>query len=408
MAASSQRVFLVTGPWHLVTLSASLGMERRGGQARGGVRDHLVAWGRAEQEPLRTSMLGVASALHRWASVSDVGTSFDVPSAAHLGALADRLRAMGLPGHPDELWIPAFWPHTTKVAAAVWERADVVLFEEGLLTYSLFRRFRMLPFLRSTMARALRGVPPGNGFRGLGSVLAHHLADRRNLWWEEGAPRSMLRRTKRDYRLLRGLFGTQPDFPPWIERIDVPRELVLDRLAVLRQALAWHPPPRTDLRGRALFLPQNLSAGGWMEESKEVAIYVEAIGRLLASGREVLWKEHPRATPRLYPRIAAALPGRVEEIRVEACMPVEAIASDLGVDLCCGIYTMSLAYLPYLHGIETACIADECLPHVRGHDELVRGLTLMGGVVPSLDAVLARTDASALARAARTTDGAGG
>jgi len=385
-----QRIFLVTGPWHLVTLSASLETERRRTPERGESEDHLVVWGRAGQEALRAAILPVARAVHDWASVTDVGPALDVPSASHLAGLGRHLADLGLPEDPSELWIPAFWPHTTKVAAAVWDRAGIVLFEEGLLTYSLFRRFRMLPFLRSNLSRVLRGGGPGGGIRRAREVLARFGADRRNLLWEPGATGGLLRRTLRDYRVLRAVFGTQADLPAWVERIDVPREIVLDRLRLLRGALGWVPPPARPGGARVLFLPQNLSSGGWMDEDVEVSLCARAVGRLVEAGHEVLWKEHPRAVPPLFPKIAAAFPGRVSEVRVEPSMPVEAIAPDLGVDLCCGIYTMSLAYLPFLHGIESACIAADCLPHVRQHDELVRGLALMASRIPTLDDVLAR------------------
>lgn len=385
-----QRICLVTGPWHLVTLAASLETERR--RAPGGTlsMDHLVVWGGNGQKSLRTSILPIARALHPWASVTDVGPMLDVPSADHLGRLAGDLAERGLPPQPDELWIPAFWPHTTKVAAAVWGRADVVLFEEGLLTYSLFRRFRLGPFLRSNARRVLRGGFGGAGLRHLRDTIERFGRDRRNFLWEPGAPTSLLRRTKRDYRLLRSVFGTQPDFPDWIEAVDIERDTVLEKLDAYRRALGWSGTAEATGRGRVLFLPQNLSSGGWMDEDTEVGLYRDAVGRLVSSGREVLWKEHPRAVPPLFPRIAAAFPGRVSEVRVAAQMPVEAIAPDLRVDLCCGIYTMSLAYLPFLHGIDSACIAAECLPHVRRHDELVRGLSLMAQTIPSLDHRLAR------------------
>ncbi len=407
MGDLSQRVFLVTGPWHLVTLASSLETERRRDPGRPRSADHLVAWGGERQGALRASLVPVAKSLHSWASVTDVGAMLDVPSADHLEVLGERLRSLGIPRDVDELWIPAFWPHTTKVAAAVWGRAEIVLFEEGLLTYSLFRRFRMLPFLRSNLRRVLAGSSRGGGLRHLRDTLRRLGGDPRNLLWEEGAPRSLLRRTRRDYRVLRSIFGTQPDFPRWIERIDVPREVVLDQLDAYRRAVGCEFPPASRGRGRVLFLPQNLSSGGWMEEDVEVAIYVGAVGRLVAAGHEVLWKEHPRAVPSLYPRVAAAFPGRVAEVRVEPTMPVEAIAPDLGVDLCCGIYTMSLAYLPFLHGIGSACIASECLPHVRRHDELVRGLTLMARETPSLDEVLGDRPASRLAPLGRAHGGEG-
>ena len=136
---------------------------------------------------------------------------------------------------------------------------------------------------------------------------------------------------------------------------DARRLCVHSRRRLLRRTRA---PPPVGAGARA-----DLVALGRDDARPGLALYARVIELVVGRGYAVWWKEHPRSQQPFFPELAAlAPPGRLRELELPFALPVELVASRLGLAACAAGISTALFYLPRLYDIPAYTFAEDLAP----------------------------------------------
>ncbi len=365
------RVCSVIGTWQLVTLVASLKQaetENRSGQK---YDDYLIMYETAGvPDEFKQILRLMAEAAWPWKKIvwayDVLHSDFDLKQRDYAGLLGTLQERVGVPAHSvGEVWVCWLTRPAEKILFGAFPRAQIVLYEDGLISYLPIQMAERLPTPRSLRARAdqaLLDLSPVRRFRHSG--------------WELD-PRH-LSRLSRAYLLL------SPDEPlpqtiAHAPRINVDDARVRAVLQTIAQRMAGEIAQATTnangSSGRVLILGQALSRNHVMSRADELAFYQSVVRAVLDKGYAVLWKEHPRISEPFFDDLQAfaterlGVPAaRIERLNLPHAFPVELVADKLNLAACVAGTSAALFYLQRLYGISCYTFAGDLLPRMQGAD----------------------------------------
>lgn len=395
------RVCAVIGTWQLFTVVSALleiaDRERQQGKPTA-YEDYLLVFETAGvPDEFKNILQKMAEAVWPWKKIVwayDLLTSKrKISQKEYAARCSELLTRIGLPGESvGELWVCWLTRPAEKLLFAIYPRASVLLYEDGLISY--------IPVPVATHLQ-----PEGKSvFRKIGlrlwdaiEVFQPVWRYRRSRWAVD--PR-LLPRVRAAYLLL------TPDEPAPETLRDVPRYCVNYRF--LHEALRRASPVVEDaLQGTPLLnatkskepadsilvLGQALSRNNIMSRDEELAIYQNIVETVLAKRYRVLWKEHPRIRVPFFDdlkRHAATLgnnaENRIENFVLPHAYPVELIADRLHLAGCVAGTSAAVFYLRRLYGIPCYTFAESLLPRMKDADvfmgEMVRREALPLSALP--------------------------
>ncbi len=355
------RVCLALGSWHIVALEAALRQADAASTAPGAPEDHLVLYETVSvSAELKQAMREVAAAVRPWRRIVD---AFELLASVRrkisqheFDALIARLRGhLGLE-RIDELWLCWITRAPEKLVMEAYPEAGVMLYEDGLFSY--------LPMRSTPREPAPAGLPWPSALRarwrdGLDRWRPVRRFRRHKSWLD---PRHE-RRVAGAWMLLADLWPAPATLAhvPWRPVASVVvRQTLAGCASIPGVACFAAPEPR---RPSVLVLGQTLSRWGAMTRAQELALYARVIELVVGRGYAVWWKEHPRSQQPFFPELAAlAPPGRLRELELPFALPVELVASRLGLAACAAGISTALFYLPRLYDIPAYTFAEDLAP----------------------------------------------
>nr|WP_246294671.1 alpha-2,8-polysialyltransferase family protein [Schlegelella koreensis] len=298
------------------------------------------------------------------------------------GRLVAELRArLGLE-RIDEVWLCWTTRAPEKLILDAYPEARIAVYEDGLFSY--------LPLPLTPPE------PPG---------ARAWLRERLDAW----RPVRRFRRYKdwldpRHAARFSGAWMVLADLAPAPGALShMPRHAIGD--AALRETLdacsrigaAASMPLAPSERPRVLVLGQSLSRWNAVTRADELALYRSVIGRVLARGYDVWWKEHPRVQQPFFDELNEGREaGRVHRLDLPFALPVELVAGRLDLAACVAGISTALFYLPRLFGTPAYTFADELAPMLstgwvawREQNDLVRSRVAPLDALPPASSIAA-------------------
>jgi hypothetical protein len=377
---ATTRVCYASGSWQLITLCASLRAHHARVPEAVGVQTTIVFSGTGNSPALRRTLERLAELFghsERIVWIDDLLAELpdfdDAQFEERIGQVRERI---GVP-HPGEVWVAYPWTGVDRFLLECYLDARVVLFEDGLFTYT--RPWGDSDPLKDRLRETLR------------YMMRRAAADphaRTNAFSSEVR---LLGRRKRvldaSYLLLGGALGIPAEHRTVAHIVDP---------AVLREVLALVPvdlalPPQGE-RPRALVLGANFSAWKLVPREDELRLYTDVVRKLDEAGYEIWWKDHPRVLEPFHPDIRARLPDiPLHLLHTDHTVPLEAVLLRDPVDLIVAGLSAGLFYTPLISDsrVHVATFAEVARPLLQW--PWLEMADLIQANVPTLDAVLAAT-----------------
>ena len=379
------RLCLCTGPWHLISLRASLlTREKQQGNNTPVHEDYLVVYGLDWQKQLREDLLKIAKASQYWKEVINIDDLLNITHPDQFSNLKRALGSLDLPYEATELWIPGFLSHMPRVAAELWKTANIYLYEEGLSTYSTFSVASYSKYLVRQIKKQAKKILRRK--ERLSKLLRRMRSDldRRNVILIGGAVKEHIKRTRGSYILLDGYLPLSPSYPCSIKIFPVDRDI----LHHVIDAYVKHAgiPEITEKNGKpkALFLGQILSRHSGIDSDDELDIFRSSVQSIIDAGYQVVWKDHPRAVPPLFDKIKQIAPDDIRILPDIQHCPIETILPKLGISFCVGLWSSTLFYAKSIYGMESYTVVNKYKDLIHGNNDLLEWISLTANHISDL------------------------
>ena len=371
------RVCGVFGTWQLVTLVAALRQANldRGAPERSG-DDYLVVYEtRGVPQEFKEVLDRMARAAWPWKRIVwayDLVLDRSRLTPREFSRTLDviRERVGDLPP-VDELWVCYLTRSAERLLFEAYPEARIVLYEDGLISYIPVRApgesFSYDP-PRSPRQRV------GDWFRARRNPSSPYARFR---YSGKALNREHLSRASVAYLQLDAA-EPLPEALAAIPRRSVDYDRlgsVLEEVALeLEDELAPALPVAGDSQApRLLVLGQALSRNGTIPRESELALYRSVVGKVLAHGYRILWKEHPRVSDPFFDELQAHAEAlgagdRIESLRLPHAYPIELVAPRLDLAGCVVGTSAAPFYLRRLYGIACYTFSDDLLPAMQGVD----------------------------------------
>jgi len=368
---SKIRIAFVNGIWQLCMVVAGFQQSHQVGS-----QDFLVIYTRrtGNQELVQFVEM-ISSKFWNWAGIILLDWN---PSEWDKQLQQDRQRAvqsvlsqfnLANSAAVDELWLCKIQFLDERLFADIFERAQIVLYEDGLHSYTEIKFLASLPNLDFSCPKST--VVQCQNF-------ARNILHKKFDWMHEGVKRSHLRRVQKFYSVL----GTQIAIPDVLRGIAV-EQIKADGLKTLFSELHHQLNGSFCLdlpilpKKTALLLGSNLSHLSTFPRELEVSVFADLAQCLEQQGYLILWKEHPRSQRPLFEDIQKSLKSDAFYcLADEQKMPIEVLIAEANIALCCSTLSSSLFYLRYIYGIQTASCVKPLLPYLKGDFYQLAELTL--------------------------------
>jgi hypothetical protein len=372
------RVCYASGSWQLTTLCASLRAHHARVPGAAGVRTRLVFSGTGNSPAQRQTLETLASLFGLdehivWidellAGLADID---DAEFTARIRQVRERVGG----GRAAEVWIAYPWTGPDRFLLECFPDARVVLFEDGLFTYT--RPWADQHSLRARTTETLR------------YLARRAVADPRALVRAFYSETRLLGRPRRTLDASYLLLGDKLGIP-------APHRAVAHVVdpAILRSVIESIPMPRAlpdrSDRPRALVLGANFSAWKLIPHDDELRLYTDVVRRLADAGYEVWWKDHPRVIEPFHSALQQQNPGiEVRLFQPDHTLPIEVALLKDPVDLIVAGLSAGLFYTPLITDtrVRVATFAEVARPFLQW--PWLDMADLIQSNVPTLDAVLA-------------------
>ena len=380
------RVCSVIGTWQLVTLVASLKQaeaDAKSSGKSGQYEDYLIMYETAGvPDEFKQILQRMAEAAWPWKKIvwayDVLHSDFDVKQRDYARLLGTLQERVGVPAqNVGEVWVCWLTRPAEKLLFGAFPRAQIVLYEDGLISYLPIQMAERLPIpsdapfpksLRLAVKQGVMDLSPVRRFRHSGWELdPRHLA-----------------RLSRAYLLLSPT-EPLPQTIAHVPRVDVSDthvRAVLQKIAQSRAGeIAQATANASGSAGRVLILGQALSRNHVMNRNDELAFYQSVVQTVLDKGYAVLWKEHPRISEPFFDDLQAfaverlGVPAaRMERLNLPHAFPVELVADKLNLAACVAGTSAALFYLARLYGIACTTFAGDLLPRMQGADVFMNDL----------------------------------
>ncbi len=374
-----KRLILGNGPWQLI-MAAAAGRQA-GPDAAGNGTDTVGLYAMQPGSAIGQTAQHFAEVLFPEARCLWLNEQLDPPigSRAELAARCEALYdAMGT-REAAEVWLSKLFAPAEKCVLAAYPAAALQLYEEGLHFYvpqpcppACDWREAGAPHLWPRIVRA--GVRPRRWpvrHIAMNGLYPPHLARVAGVWQSPAE----------DVRL-----------PGHLARMPA-RRVSRETLLGVLDALACPVPDLPDEPPRLLVLGQCFYRYGILPWQAEAAFYERSVGRILARGYRVWWKEHPRTEHAFLPALQEAFDtGRVRAFPLEAPWPVELAATRMPLAGCAAVSSSALFYLRDLFGLPTYTMAEPTLTRRIRYRDMQAVIRLTVDCIPPLSALEASRD----------------
>lgn len=316
------RVLVTQGAAQLLFLVAALRHENVDGD------DHLVIYVKYGEEDVAEKIRKLAEVAWEWSSIAVV----------NFGERDSELSTWfaGLPGLalPEEIWCCMPGGHIERRIMAEYPAADLVLYEDGLLTYA---EMESIPDLILHPRRLLRTV-----IRDVNRILGYPAKHGWFATWP-------FRRVSRAFLLLDETLPV-PKYLKHAQVISTSGENLKRAIIEICDALNVESAGRV-ADDALLFLGAPAYIGHNITWEGELEIYIEIIQQIVDKGYVVYWKEHPKVDRPFFPHLLQQFSeSQVRELDVNSKWPIELLLRDTGFRACTGVASTSLFTIPLLYG----------------------------------------------------------
>lgn len=382
------RVCLCLGSWQLIVLAAAL-HDARQNTARNtsdnDAEDYLVLYGFGRGAEADRALLKhleeVAPNLWPWKRIIVVGDmlSSGLDSGCvspNANALVERVGVRTA----DEVWVCKVGSKPEKLACHAYADARIVLYEDGLGTYDTQIGEVKPPTIREVVRRAYRhGLVEALACLGMGPQKAAYQV------CEYGLTQDVMARLSR----LALVLADQIPVPPALQEYPVvPITTASLRIMAERYALSLgleRSHTDTGTPDTVLVLGQNFSDYRLLTREEELGVYSQIVREVIASGKKVLWKDHPRCSQPFFPELESAHTGKVSALSVTHLTPVEVAVAGEKLSACIAGTSSAIFYLPRLYDVPAYSFAGRFVSQhpvlaemVRQCIDLVPDLSKMG------------------------------
>lgn len=376
------RLCLAHGTWQLITLIAALEeIKQREGRSP---PTHLLLIEGDNVPDLRKGMETLAALLWDWASLSWAHDKLPLKPPDQWPVDVKRLTAdircaLGC-RELTEIWLNQYTDFPQKLLLEAYPRADVIVYEEGLMTYT---PHHTLPSLPSRIAKlGWRAIPLM-----LRGKLHDHMASERLCNWR--LDRTFLSRIRNVFSFLSPPLKLAYPFT----KCPVRRISSETMQAVLKRTIPWLKKQITSecdhSQGTILVLGAGYHLRYGIDIFEESSIYADMIQRFLDDGWTVRWKGHPRdRNDHLLAVLREKLGAdSMTPVPVPSYVPVEVLCTIQRYPIAVGISSTSLFYLPRLFDTKTyTFIKNVPQSWHRGGDAFVAALAMKH--IPDVGALL--------------------
>jgi hypothetical protein len=377
---SRARVCYASGTWQLITLCAALRAHRMRFPDAAGMETVVVFSGTGTVPAMRQTLerlAGLYDEFHRFVWIDDLLTGLrrlnDTEFEATITAVRERIGIRSA----AEVWVNHRWFGPDRFLLESYPNARVVLFEDGVLTYT--RPWTDAYRLRSSSRETLRYLACLARRDPRARVKAFHTETR--LF---GRRRRALAAS---YLLLGDIIGV-PRGQQAVAHVVDP--------AILREVLESIPVARAmpdrNGRPRALVLGANFSVWNDIPFENELALYADIVTRVANAGYEVWWKDHPRLVEPYHPTLQDLLPDvAIHPLQMDWTLPLETALLRDPVDLIVAGLSSGLFYAPLIttSEVRTATFVQAVRPLLKW--PWLDVADLIQAHVPTLESMIART-----------------
>jgi hypothetical protein len=268
----------------------------------------------------------------------------------------------------EEIWLCQIHFLHQRLFADIFYKSKLVLYEDGLHTYSNTPYLITLPKINLKQ--------PISNLTEYKTFIRNYIQGNFD-WVTQGIKRQHLRRVKKFYSVL----GRKIAIPVPINMVPtelVDKQLLKTLFSELYNRLGCNfdlKLPSNNQKKIALFLGSNFSHMQSFPRELEVSVFTEAI-QTIQEEYLILWKEHPRCKKPLFEDIKKNFnPGTIIYLSEEQKLPVEVMLSNQKIDLCCSTLSSSLFYLDDIYGIKTITCVQPLLPSLKGDFRQLAELT---------------------------------
>jgi hypothetical protein len=380
---SRARICYASGTWQLITLCAALRAHHMRFPEAAAMETVVVFSGTGTVPAMRETLerlTGLYDEFHRFVWIDDLLTGLRRLDDKQLEATITTARKRIGVGSAAEVWVNHRWFGADRFLLESYPNARVILFEDGVLTYT--RPWADAYRLRSSSRETLRDLTRRATRDPRARVKAFHTETR--LF---GRKRRAL---DASYLLLGDILGV-PRGQRAIAHVIDP--------AILREVLEAIPVARTmpdrDGRPRALVLGANFSVWNDIPFESELALYADIVTRVASGGYEVWWKDHPRLVEPYHPTLQSLLPDvTIHPLQMDWTLPLETALLRDPVDLIVAGLSTGLFYTPLIttSEVRTATFVEAVRPLLKW--PWLDVADLIQAHVPTLDSLLAGTASS--------------
>jgi len=377
--AGPSRVCICRGPWQVITLAASLETHLSRVKGAADLQTVLALSGRKVSGEMRQTMedlaqqLGIAQRI-LWINdiVIGIASISDNDFAMRMKLLKDRIAV----GKVTELWTASPNEHEDRFLFECYPRSRVIIYEDGLHTYSgpwavgnpsasarikatakmLLRPFRADPSLRVNSFR--------QGIRLLGQ----------RSWKPERA-----------YLILANRLGVPKPFGDVADLVDTSSL----RAVVQQFDVEANASLKAATKPRALVLSGCYSLFRSMSREEEVGLYAQVIAKLARSGYQILWKDHPKVLESFLPDLRRrSSKVDIQYYAPDDTWPLELYLQRDPVDLVVAGTSTSLLYIPLIfeERVQVGTFSEVIRPFVTGHR--LNMISIVRSHVRSLDEII--------------------
>lgn len=365
------RLILVNGTWQLVMAASAL---RQAGVRLDDAQACVLALhGTGSASALGTTMAAFAQAAFPASTSVWVDDLLDHPtqSVASLeertASLRSRVRGMDV----GEIWLSKLFTTAEKIALGAFGAARIHVYEEGLHFY--------LPQPRTPASTWRQLFEPRTWPKIMRAAMHPHRWPVRHVAMNGLHPPHLERVDKAWLSPAEDLA-----IPPHLANKAVARiakQTILDTLARLPATEVGELPTRPPM----LVLGQCFARWGVIAWDAEARFYTQAVERMLRSGYDVLWKEHPRVDRPFLPALQQAFgEERVRLVPIEPSWPVEIFAAQYPLAGCVAVSSSALFYLRDLFGIPTYTMGSNALIRKIGYRDFKAITRLSMQCIPPL------------------------
>lgn len=369
------RFAFVNGIWQLCMVVAAFTQEQQNNPHLY-YRDYLILYTRkTSNQKLVDFVETISEKFWNWQGVirvdwttSEWNQKLNKDKYSSVQQILDKFK-IASPSLVDEICLCKIQFLDERLCADIFDKAKILLYEDGLHTYAQTQYLIELPSVDLTHPKTTVAK-----YKNLVKGLIVNQFD----WQHQGVKRNHVKRIKKFYSVLGGEISVSSVLSK-IPVESIEPSLLKNLFLELNHRLQcqFYPEISKHNSKTALLLGSNLSHIHYFPRQAEVSAFAHIIQQLTEKGYKIFWKEHPRNQKPLFEDIKQLIPSEnIVYIEGEQKIPIEILISENKIDICCSTLSSSLFYLRYIYGIKTITCVRPLLQFLTGDFRKLAELTL--------------------------------